>query len=158
MKSKTIVLVNKSGIPIPEKYEELIKGFAVDENVDYSHIKVKMSKSVAFLRSKEECTDLLDEINEILTDYPLKHKSLSAYFYDKDMLLSAKALLETVLGEMPLTGSRGGAVFVENGDVIKENILYRKYLTVTADGKVSFEQTRPVPEKNEPFEKYLSKI
>ncbi len=141
-----------------KKYEELLENFEVDEEVDYSHIKTKMSKSAAFLRSKEECIALLDEINELLTDYPLKHKSLSDYFFDKDMLLSAKALLETITGEMPLTGSRGGAVFVDGGEVKRENLSYRKYLTVTDKGKVYFTETKPVPKIDEPFEKYLNVI
>ena len=132
--------------------------FVSDDSVDYSHIKKKMSRSAAFLRSKEECVALLGEVNEILADYPLKHKSLSDYFYDRDMLLSAKALLETIIGEMPLTGSRGGAVFMSDSEIVKENPLYRKYLTVTESGTVSFVQAKPVPKTDEPFEKYLNRI
>ena len=67
----------------------------------------------------------------------------------------AKALLETILSEMVLTGSRGGAVFLENGEEVKEDFSYRKYLTLTENGKVSFAETKPVPEMHEPFEKYL---
>ncbi len=137
-----------------EKY----KAFEIDGNVDYSFIKTKMSNSAAFLRNKEECEELLSEIDGILSDLPLKHKSLSDYFYDRDMLISAKALLETIIGEMPLTGSRGGAVFTENDSVINENKYYRDYVTVTHCGKVSFEKTKAVPVKNEPFEKYLKSI
>ena len=127
----------------------------IDTSIDYSHIKSKMSACAAFLRKKEECESLLDEVNTILSDYPKKHKSLSDYFYDKDMLVSAKALLETILGEMPLTGSRGGAVFTENGVTLAENVDYRKYLTVTDGGEVSFVPTKPVPQISEPFEKYI---
>ncbi len=141
-----------------KKYEEVLEGFEVDEKVDYSYIKTKMSKSAAFLRSKEECTALLDGVNELLADYPLKHKTLSDYFYDKDMLLSAKALLETILGEMPLTGSRGGAVFVDGGEVKRENLSYRNYLTLTDNGKVYFKEIKPVPKVDEPFEKYLNTV
>ena len=115
-----------------------------------------MSNCAAFLRNKEECVALLGEINGILSAYPFRHKSLSCYFYDKDMLLSAKALLETIIGEMPLTGSRGGAVYSENGKTVTENKEYRKYLTVTANGTVSFEKTKSVPVIDKPFEKYLN--
>ena len=71
------------------------------------------------------------------------------------MLISAKALLETIIGEMSLTGSRGGAVFVENGKKTEENIFYRKYLTLTDKGGISFAETKSVPRIEEPFEKYL---
>ncbi len=143
---------------VPDDYFDKYGCFTADETVDYSYIKFKMSKSAAFLRNKEECTALLDEINAVLSSYPLKHKSLSAYFYDKDMLTSAKALLETIIGEMPLTGSRGGAVFTENGETVKEDVSYRKYLTVTKNGKVYFEDVKPVPVTDEPFERYLNRI
>lgn len=136
--------------------EENFNTFEVDPTVDYSHIKTKMSNCAAFLRNKEECVALLSEINGILSAYPFRHKSLSCYFYDKDMLLSAKALLETIIGEMPLTGSRGGAVYSENGKTVTENKEYRKYLTVTANGTVSFEKTKSVPVIDKPFEKYLN--
>lgn len=143
---------------IPCGYFDQYKDFVIDGDVDYSHIKTKMSKSAAFLRSKEECSVLLGEINDILSAYPLRHKSLSDYFYDKDMLISAKALLETITGEMPLTGSRGGAVFLEKGEPVKENPVYRSYLTITDNGSVSFAETKPVPKTDEPFEKYLNSI
>lgn len=137
-----------------DKYND----FVIDDSVDYSEIKTKMSACAAFLRNHEGCADLLREINGILSAYPLKHKSLSDYFYDKDMLLSAKALLETIIGEMPLTGSRGGAVYIQNGQTVKENTAYRKYLTLTDNGSVSFEEVKPVPKTDEPFEKYLNRI
>ncbi|MBQ8763668.1 MAG: FAD-binding protein [Clostridia bacterium] len=137
-----------------EKY----KDFITDNDVDYSYLKTKMSRCAAFLRNREECVALLDEINDKISNYPLRHKSLSDYFYDKDMLISAKALLETIIGEMPLTGSRGGAVYFEKGEIAAENPEYRKYLTITENGKVLFEKAKPVPKNDEPFEKYLNKI
>lgn len=141
---------------IPDKYENLREKFITDSSVDYSYIRKHMSNCAAFLRKKEDCEILLDETNTLLENYPLKHRSLSEYFYDKDMLTSAKALLETIIGEMTLTGSRGGAVFMEENKVKKEDVSYRQYLTITSEGKVSFVKTKPVPEVNEPFEKYLS--
>lgn len=142
---------------IPSGYFDKYKDFVSDSSVDYSCIRTKMSKSAAFLRNKEECVDLLSEINGILENYPLRHKTLSDYFYDKDMLVSAKALLETVIGEMSLTGSRGGAVFIENGAIVSENTEYRKYLTITENGNVSFVKVKDVPKTNRPFEMYLKK-
>lgn len=137
-----------------DKYND----FTVDGNVDYSYIRTKMSACAAFLRSREECVDLLAEINGVLSEYPLKHKSLSEYFYDKDMLIAAKALVETITGEMSLTGSRGGAVYLENGKTVTENPEYRRYLTITENGNVSFVEAKPVPKTDEPFEKYLKNI
>lgn len=150
-KKKRYEVFEKSITELTEKY----KGFRIDKTIDYSHIKTKMSGSAAFIRNKEECASLLDEIKELLSDYPLRHKTLSEYFYDKDMLICAEALLETIIGEMSLTGSRGGAVFVEKGKKTEENIFYRKYLTLTDKGKISFAETKPVPRIEEPFEKYL---
>ena len=117
-----------------------------------------MSKYCSFLRDREKCEELLVRISNLLENYPFRHKSISQYFYDKDMLISAKALLETVINEMKLTGSRGGAVFFDNGNAVPENVAYRKYVTVTKNGKISFEEVSPIPEVNEAFEKYLGRI
>lgn len=136
----------------------LINDFTVDENIDYSFIPEKMSEVAAFLRDKNGCNILLSEINEILDNYPTSHKSVSDYFYDYDMLISAKALLETILSEMPLTGSRGGSVFIDNGKIIDENKDYRKYLTVTYNNSIDFIESSPIPEYNKPFEAYLNEI
>lgn len=143
---------------IPRNHFEKYKAFTLDDTVDYSDIVSEMSKSAAFLRNKNECEILLERINNLISSYPLKHKSLSKYFYDKDMLISAKALLETILGEMPLTGSRGGAVFTDNGNTVDEDTEYRNYLTVTESGNVKFIPVKPVPEINKPFESYLNNI
>lgn len=150
---------SKKHSDVPEISEEELfgkyKDFKIDETVDYSHIKTKMSHCAAFIRNKEECVSLLDEIKKLLSDFPLRHKNLSRCFYDKDMLLSAKALLETIIGEMPKTGSRGGAVFLEKGERTEENLSYRKYLTITDRGEISFKETKPVPRIDKPFEKYI---
>lgn len=143
---------------VPDDYFEKYGDFTEDETVDYSYIKREMSRCAAFLRDEEECRDLLGVINKILSAYPKRHKSLSAYFYDRDMLVSAKALLETIIGEMPLTGSRGGAVFKVKNKTVTEDVSYRKYLTVTEKVKVCFEAVKPVPVADEPFEKYLNRI
>ncbi len=141
-----------------EELRALVNNIETDNSVDFSAVCRRMSECAAFLREKEACSALLEEIENSLTAYPKKHRSASAYFYDYDMLLSAKALLITILGEMPLTGSRGGAVFIADGNTVPENKDYRDYLTVTQGSSVSFEKASPVPEVNEPFEKYLKTI
>ena len=133
----------------------MLNNFVVDESIDYSEIKTQMSKYCSFLRGREKCEELLVRIRKLLENYPLRHKSLSQYFYDKDMLISAKALLETVTQEMQKTGSRGGAVFYDNGKAVPEDLSYRKYVTVTRNGKIFFEEVSPIPEVNEAFEKSL---
>ena len=69
-----------------------------------------------------------------------------------------KALLEAIVSENPETGSRGGAVFIKDGSVQKENPYYRDYLTVTKDGKAEYIRVSPVPYGQKPFEHYLSEI
>ena len=110
------------------------------------------------LLNKHRTFELFGEINDTLTSYPKKHKSLSDYYRDKDMLLSMKALLEAIVSELPETGSRGGAVFIKDGSVQKENLYYRDYLTVTKDGKAEYIRVSPVPYGQKPFEHYLSEI
>ncbi len=129
--------------------------FKASETVDYSHIAKKMSAYAAHLRDKENCVALLSEVTQILNDYPSKHKTLSRYFYDRDMLLSAKALLNVIIDEMSLTGSRGGAVFFEKSDIKAENLYYRDFLTISKNGNVSFKKVSDIPNPNKAFEKYL---
>lgn len=138
--------------------KSLIDNFTINDETDYSTVPEKMSNVASFIRDKDGCAALLSEINGILSDYPLSHKSISEYFYDWDMLISAKALLETILGEMPFTGSRGGSVFISGENVVNENTDYRKYLTVTDNGKIRFEETKPIPKSDKPFEFYLNQI
>ena len=74
------------------------------------------------------------------------------------MLISSRELLRTIVDEMPLTGSRGGAVFVKDGKIIPENEEYRQYLTVTENGRVKFINVSPIPSVSKPFEAYLKEI
>ena len=141
-----------------QKYAELKSTFIPDTSVDYSHIPHKMSACAGFLRDKNGCVALLKEVEAILEKMSFTHKSMSDYFYDYDMLVSAKALLSTIVGEMELTGSRGGAVFIRDGKPVRENKEYRNYLTVTNGDSVEFKAVTPVPVVNKPFEQYLSKL
>ncbi len=141
-----------------KRINESLNRFKTNKEISYARIPEKMSECAAFLRDKDGCVSLLSQINGILNSYPLSHKSLSDYFYDFDMLLSAKALLETILAEMPLTGSRGGSVFIDSGEIIEENKEYRDYLTVTDDSGINFERVKPIPLTDRPFESYLNEI
>ena len=132
--------------------------FVIDESIDYSYIPREMSDCASFIRDYKKCGALLDKINSLIKNYPASHKSLSSYYYDYDMLISAKTLLEAIIAEMPLTGSRGGAMMVKDGKVIAENKEYRKYLTVSQNGETRFVPVSPIPTVDRPFEFYLNKI
>lgn len=151
--------VNEDALAVAEqKTKELADGFVIDSDVDYSYIKAEMSHSASFIRNYEECVQLLEKVSGIIENYPQRHKSLSDYYYDRDMLLAAKALLEAITAEMPLTGSRGGAAIIKDGSILEENRNYRQYLTVTKNGGITFKDVSPIPVISKPFEAYLNKI
>ncbi len=129
--------------------------FEVDTDADYSDIQREMSGCVSFLRDYEKCVSLLAKIEGIIDGLPFRHKNISRYYLDRDMLVSARELLRTIIAEMPETGSRGGAVFIKNGEAVTENKYFRQYLTVTENGSVSFVKASPIPSVNRPFESYL---
>ncbi len=140
------------------KYDELAKSFTVDASVDFSHVPHRMSGCAGFLRDAQECEALLADVDSIIENIRFAHKSMSDYFYDYDMLISARALLVTILDEAERTGSRGGSVFIRDGKVMQENKDYRKYLTVTSGDSVEFKAVTSVPVVNKPFERYLSAV
>lgn len=133
-------------------------GFTADDSISYAHFKKEMSNVASFKRDYEGCEALLREIKDALASYPQKHKNLCDYYRDKDMLISMKALLEAIVSENPETGSRGGAVFIKDGNIQEENLYYRDYLTVTGNGKTEYIRVSPVPYGQKPFEHYLSEI
>ncbi len=125
------------------------------DDIEYSHFRTKMSRVASFKRDYEGCVSLLGEIRSALDSYPMKHRSLAEYYRDRDMLVSTKALLEAIISECPETGSRGGAIFIKDGETLKENTYYRDYLTVTKNGEVEFIKVSPVPCEQKSFEYYL---
>ncbi|MBR5826417.1 MAG: FAD-binding protein [Clostridia bacterium] len=138
--------------------EDSMTDFIRDESVDYSTFRKRMSNAASFRRDYEACTELLGEINKVLESYPKKHRSLSEYYRDRDMLIAMKALLEAIVSECPETGSRGGAIFIDGGKIKEENTYYRDYLTLTKNGTAEYKRVSPVPYGQKPFEHYLSKI
>lgn len=131
---------------------------AINNDVDYSRFRKKMSQVASFKRDYEGCVSLLDEVNAALCSYPKEHRSLADYYLDRDMLTSMKALLEAIVSEGPEAGSRGGAIFRKDGKTIKENRYYRDYLTVTKDGQIEYLKVSPVPYEQNSFEAYLREI
>lgn len=152
IRSKESVLVDIPCFSIKEK------SFETAPDTDYSSLRVKMSKAASFKRDYEGCVSLLEEIRSVLDAYPMKHRSLAEYYRDRDMLVSMKALLEAIISEGPETGSRGGAIFIRNGEIAEENRYYRDFLTVTKDGKIEFVKVSSVPCEQKSFEYYLEKI
>ena len=138
--------------------EDSMTDFIRDESVDYSTFRKRMSNAASFRRDYEACTELLGEINKVLESYPKKHRSLSEYYRDRDMLIAMKALLEAIVSECPETGSRGGAIFIDGGKIKEENTYYRDYLTLTKNGTAEYKRVSPVPYGQKPFEHYLSEI
>lgn len=155
IKTKASVLIDENEF---SAYESAPEAFTVNADIDYSHFKKKMSQVAAFKRDYEGCALLLSEVTAVLDSYPKKHKSLSDYYRDRDMLISMKTLLEAITSELPETGSRGGAIFLKDGKTAEENTYYRDYLTLTKDGKTEYKKVAPVPHGQKPFEYYLSKI
>ncbi|MBQ6165692.1 MAG: FAD-binding protein [Clostridia bacterium] len=138
--------------------KETVSRFTPDETVTYEDIPQKMSLCAGFLREKEGCEKLFGEIGALLGDYAPRHRDIVSYYRDLDLLRAAKAYLETVLAEMPLTGSRGGAIWTERGGILPENGDYRKYRTVTENGKIRFVPVKPIPTDDRPFEYFLNKL
>lgn len=155
IKNKISSSVNADAYSIFEAEKNII---AISNDVDYSHFKAKMSQVASFKRDYNGCVSLLNEISSVLDSYPLMHKNLAFYYLDRDMLISMKALLESVIAEGPETGSRGGAVFIKEGKEVKENTYYRDYITVTKDGNVDFVKVSSVPSEQLAFEYYLSQL
>ena len=154
--SKNTSLTEES---LPDFAEDTITAeYIEDPTTDYSYLKKKMSQVASFTRDYEGCKSLLGEVDAVLSSYPCRHRSLISYYRDKDMLLSMKALLEAIISECPDTGSRGGAVFVKNGAVVKENLYYRDYLTITKGGETEYVRVSAVPFQQKPFEYYLSQL
>lgn len=151
-------IAKKPSLTFDYKDEDSDTVIEKDDSTNYSYLKKKMSNVASFRRDYEGCCDLLKEVTSLLENYPLKHKNLSEYYRDKDMLISMKALLEAFIAELPETGSRGGAIFIKNNEIIKENRYYRDYLTITKDGKSEYIKVSPVPTETKPFEYYLSQI
>ena len=132
--------------------------FREDQAVNYEEIPAAMSGCAAFIRSEAPCRELLARVETLLQAYPARHASLEKYHKDLDMLISARALLVTVLGEMPVAGSRGGAVWQTESGFAPENREYRACRTVTENGAVRFVPVAPVPRDDRPFEYFLNRL
>jgi succinate dehydrogenase/fumarate reductase flavoprotein subunit len=137
-----------------EKYQQIVDIIDIGNDKTVSEIPVEMSRCAAFKRKAEDCESLFCKVKKLLNS-SFRAQTASEYFYNNDMLVCADALLTTILGTMNVTGSRGGALFIKNGDVLEENLKYRNFLTITHGQDVSFYPTREVPRQKTVFETLL---
>ena len=133
---------------------EKAKQFTVKQ-VHYFDFINKMSLYAGFNRDREKMLMLLDEVQGFLDNDVNEGLSISQYYYDHDMMISAKALLVAILQTMKVVGSRGGAMYLENGKVISEKEGSRESMSILRDGKIIFEKVKKVPTINSWFEDLL---
>ncbi len=126
-------------------------------NVFYQDFIDRMSLYAGFNRDREKMQLLLAEVEEYLNADENIGLSLSQYYYDRDMLVAAKGLLIAILGTMCFVGSRGGAMYIEKGNIVGERASSRKNVSILRDGKIHFEKVKDVPKKVSWFEDLLSK-
>jgi succinate dehydrogenase/fumarate reductase flavoprotein subunit len=149
--------VNYSGIAEKKSYQKILESISLDISINYKKITEEMSKYAGFLRNSDKINQLKIEIDSILENFPHKARTKESYFYNKDMLISAKSLLEAIIGTMDKTGSRGGALFYKNGEVMPENKEYKKYRAVQNGSNINFEQLSKIPNEKFVFENLLNK-
>ena len=135
-----------------EALTERIAALRIDPEAPPGGIPAQMSRCAAFLRDREGMAALLRQIDGLLQEPDRPARSVSEYFYERDMLLSARMMLISALETMKRAGSRGGALYMENGAVIPEDTAYRDFRAVTAGDGVTFIPLRPIPRERAIFE------
>ena len=126
-----------------------------NKQVYYQDFIDNMSLYAGFNRDREKMLTLLSEVVSYIDNDTNDGISLSQYYYDRDMLISAKGLLISILGTMRVVGSRGGAMYIENGEIISEKEGSRESMSILQDGEVRFQKVREVPRVNSWFEDLL---
>jgi|GEM_PF-2549622 len=132
-----------------------IAALPLNQQTPPSAVPAEMSLCAGFLRNREGMTALLVQVEAYLQNPNRPARSVSTYFYELDMLRCARAMLVSALRTMEKTGSRGGALYLENGAVMPENQKHRDCRAVTAGDAVSFIPLRPVPKERAVFESLL---
>ena len=82
----------------------------------------------------------------------LAHKDVKKLYRYKNTLHAQEAFLRTLLETAEKTGSRGGSLCKQNGEILKENESYRKFVIRTTQTEVSFVPVRPLPDTTYNFE------
>lgn len=78
--------------------------------------------------------------------------SIRRLYKYRDNLTAQTALCRTFLHALPVTGSRGGAIFYRGGKIVPEDCKCREKAIVTAEDAVTFENLRPAPDTSYNFE------
>lgn len=117
----------------------------------------EMSRCAAHCRIYEEIEKLYDRLirqtdAQYYTMDDCGFAGVHKLFKYRDNLAAQRALCGTLLQALPITGSRGGAVFYRNGSLVPENTAYRDRAVVTAKKKVCFETLRPALDTTYNFE------
>ncbi|MCQ2475308.1 MAG: FAD-binding protein [Clostridia bacterium] len=127
-----------------------------------SYFAVRMSESAANVRNIEKIKAIASELDALLNGFESRTHISSAdeyedYFALRCATVSRLALCRTILGCAEKCGSRGGCMYIENGEKIPENTEYRKFITVTSADGVSFIPVDRIPTEEYVFEKLLKK-
>ena len=117
----------------------------------------EMSRCAANCRIYEEIAALYERLTRQMAAkyYAAADNSFSSirrlYKY-KDNLTAQTALCKTFLHALPVSGSRGGAIFYRGGKIVPENRRYREKAIETAGDAVTFADLRPAPDTSYNFE------
>ncbi len=136
--------------------QNIYDSFKVGDRKEVKEVASRMSEIASFYRNREEIINLQQTINTLLKE-GFTSTSAVEYFRDMDMLKSAKSLLISIIGTMDETGSRGSAMYIVNGEVVKENVATRNVKAITTSDSVKFIEVKEVPQQEMWFEKLLFK-
>ncbi len=156
--AKTLANVSFSQVDFSQEADAIsstMQNFTKGDRTAVQEVSKQMSAVAGFYRSREDIVSLLNSISNLLSN-GFKSTSVVEYFRDRDMLISAKTLLITILGTMDYTGSRGSAMYVVDGTMHKEDVATRQFKAVTTAESVEFVKVKPVPKQEFWFEKLLS--
>lgn len=153
-----------ASIPCPEIENAVIPEPLIDKNANLDELKsrlaTEMSDCAGVLRDYEKIEVLSKEL-EALKDSLFEkvtisdRKYIGDFFRFKLTLLSQWALCKTEMSSISTIGSRGGCICFKEGKQVPENEEYRKYITVTAKGEVSYLPVDSIPDEKTVFEKLL---
>ncbi len=121
------------------------------------YFAVKMSESAANVRDIKKIKVIANELEALLNDFEKKVSAsdLENYFALYSVTLSRLSLCRTILECAEKCGSRGGCMYIKDGEKIPENTEYRKMITITSVEGVSFIPVDGIPTEEYVFEKLL---
>lgn len=117
----------------------------------------EMSRCAAHGRVYEEIEALYERLSRHMASkyYAVPgggFENIRRLYKYRDNLTAQTALCRTFLHALPVTGSRGGAVFYRGGEIVPEDRRFRAKAIVTAGDAVTFERLRPAPNTSYNFE------